>query len=228
MATNNLTVRKGKCINFGNCNIADTKENVEVNLGDEFICSECGGMLVEVKNQPHQKWILYAGIAVVLIGSILFFFVKSKVEKVTDVGKVIEKAITTVDNFNDERKETKKDVPETTNALPSQEKTEPVEIIAKPANETKTGGVASETSKKANTTVKYDFGSYEGPTKNGLAHGQGIMYFNQRHIINPKDPQKRYAEAGDYVTGVFHNGFLVNGKLFGKDKQQKEALFIGQ
>ena len=54
------------------------------------------------------------------------------------------------------------------------------------------------------------------------------MYFNTRQIINPNDPEKRYAEAGEYVSGVFHNGYLVNGKLFGKDKQQKAALFIGQ
>jgi len=76
--------------------------------------------------------------------------------------------------------------------------------------------------------VKLDYGYYEGPTINDIPNGQGIMYFNERHIINPKDPNKRYAEAGEYVSGVFHNGYLVNGKLFGKDKQQKEALFIGQ
>lgn len=78
-------------------------------------------------------------------------------------------------------------------------------------------------------TVKYDYGYYEGPTKDGLAHGtNGIMYFQQRHIINPRDPEKRYAEAGEYVSGIFHDGFLVNGKYFGKDRQQKGAINIGR
>ena len=230
MATNNLSIRKGRCINIGgeNCKIADTKEIVEVNLGDEFICPECGGMLVEEKKQLSKKWILYTGISVVLIGSILFFFIKSKVEQVTDVGTVVEKAITTIDSITDEGNDIKKDFNESTNTLPSREKTEPVVTTAKPENGPKTGGVVSETQKKTNATVKYDFGYYEGPTINDLPHGQGIMYFNERHIINPKDPLKRYAEAGDYVSGVFHNGYLVNGKLYGKDKQQKEAIIIGQ
>jgi hypothetical protein len=230
MATNNLTARKGRCINFGNCSIADTKEIIVINLGDDFVCSnpDCRGMLVEEKKQPPKKWILYAGIAVVFIGLILFFFIKSKVEQVTDVGKVVEKAITTYDKTTDEGSDIKEDFNESKNTLPSQEKTEAVETTTKPENGSKNGDVVSETQKKTNTTVKYDYGYYEGPTINDLPHGQGIMYFNEKHIINPKDPLKRYAEAGDYVSGVFHNGYLVNGKLYGKDKKQKEAIIIGQ
>jgi len=137
MATNNLTARKGKCINFGNCSIADTKEIVEVNLGDDFVCSnpDCRGMLVEEKKQSQKKWILYAGIAVVLIGSILFFYIKSKVEQVTETAKVVENAISTIDKITDEGSDIKKEVNELTSTLPSQEKTELVEPTVKPANE---------------------------------------------------------------------------------------------
>ena len=121
MATNNLTARKGKCINFGNCSIADTKEIIEVNLGDDFVCSnpDCRGMLVEEKKQPQKKWILYAGIAIVFIGSILFLYIKSKVEQVTDASKVVEKAISTIEKITDEGSDIKKEVNASTNTLPS-------------------------------------------------------------------------------------------------------------
>ena len=55
---------------------------------------------------------------------------------------------------------------------------------------------------KITKKLNLDFGNYEGETLNGLPQGLGIMYFNQRHIINPKDPEERYAEAGEFVSGV--------------------------
>ncbi len=33
--------RSGKCSNFGNCTIADTRRTVEVSVGMDFVCSEC-------------------------------------------------------------------------------------------------------------------------------------------------------------------------------------------
>ena len=52
MASKNLTVRKGRCINFGNCPKADSKEVIEINLGDDFVCpNDCGPLIpVEDKN----------------------------------------------------------------------------------------------------------------------------------------------------------------------------------
>jgi tetratricopeptide (TPR) repeat protein len=39
--------RKGKCIQFGLCSIADAREAVEVQPGEEFACKECGKPLQE-------------------------------------------------------------------------------------------------------------------------------------------------------------------------------------
>lgn len=228
-----------KCLNEENPYLTEDEYKELLDTDGKVQCPEghleCGIQELKPEDYPKQpknykKLVLIGGgslFIIIVVVAILFFFTKSKVEQVTDAGKVVEKAITTIDNLTDEARDIKKDINESTNTL-SQEKTEPVETTAKPVNESKTGGVSSESQKKANATVKFDYGYYEGPTVNDLPHGQGIMYFNEKHIINPKDPQKRYAEAGEYVTGVFHNGYLVNGKLFGKDKQQKEALFIGQ
>ena len=45
MAKNSLN-KKGRCMNIGNCNKANTKEVIEVGLGEDFVCPECGGQLV--------------------------------------------------------------------------------------------------------------------------------------------------------------------------------------
>jgi len=68
MATNNLAVRKGRCINIGNCKKANVSEVIEIKLGDEFICPDCSGNLVEVREKSFPKWVIYAIIAVFVIG----------------------------------------------------------------------------------------------------------------------------------------------------------------
>ena len=73
MENNNLTVRKGQCINFGMCSKADTKEVQEVNPGNDFICSnpECEQILIEVKPttwwEKNKKW-LFSFIVVLVLG----------------------------------------------------------------------------------------------------------------------------------------------------------------
>ena len=70
MAKNNLlTVRKGRCINFGNCPNADSKEVQEVNLGDDFVCSnsDCGCDLQEIVAPPDLKKIAIIAVIVVAL-----------------------------------------------------------------------------------------------------------------------------------------------------------------
>ena len=70
MANNNLTVKKGLCINYGNCMNADTKKLIEVNLGDDFSCPDCDGMLIEVRPKKFPYWIIKVILGVLgLIGA---------------------------------------------------------------------------------------------------------------------------------------------------------------
>jgi hypothetical protein len=72
-------LKKYKCINYGNCKKADTKEVIEVNWGDDFICPECESNLQEVSSPllPVLKLILIiAGIVVLGVGS--FFLLATK------------------------------------------------------------------------------------------------------------------------------------------------------
>ena len=238
-----------KCYKPG-CNKADDSDNPfltqseydELMINGKLICPEnheaCGIQELKPEDYPrppkdHKKLFLIGGgslSVIIIVVAILFFTTKSKVEQATDVAKVVDKVATSISNSSivgDKGVKGNTEVPSSTQTV---DKKETEGTTGKPAIKTEPVGSHQPTEPVIveHATVKNDFGYYEGPTKNGLAHGQGIFYFNQRHVINPKDPEERYAEAGEYVSGVFHDGYLVNGKLFGKDKQQKAALFIGQ
>lgn len=255
MATNNLTVRKGKCINFGNCKIADAKEIVEVNLGDEFICSnpECRGMLVEVRRKPKRN-LLFVGVGVFLllfiIGGIFAYinFQKNKIKNVVEIGKAvigddnIDKVKNTLNEgvtklleeanlfFKNKDYEKAKQVYKSILAIdPNNQKAKQslieIDRISLPPQ---TGEkVADPPPAGISTTLKFDYGIYKGDILNGLRDGQGVMTFTERHLISPKDLKKRYAEVGDYVSGTWVKGNIVNGKLFSKSGEQKETLLIG-
>jgi hypothetical protein len=80
---------------------------------------------------------------------------------------------------------------------------------------------------KISKTLNFPFGYYKGETINGLRDGQGTMFFTQRQLISPNDLKKRYAESGEKVSGTWVEGNIVNGKLFDKNGEQKETLYIG-
>jgi hypothetical protein len=71
MATN-LAVKKGQCINFGNCKNADTKKVLEIQLGNDFVCPDCRSHLVEIKEKPFP-WI-FVILAVGIVGIALIGF----------------------------------------------------------------------------------------------------------------------------------------------------------
>lgn len=221
--------KKGNCINFGNCPKADRKEIIELNFTEDFVCPECQQDLVEIakKTNPLKKMLIPGSIILVIViiiggGYTYFNFQKSKVKTVTEI---VKEGLSSLDSMKEAGSSVGKQSETNDSNLNPVEKsqiTPPVGVGKVIVHKT------PEPTVKTQKKLNLDFGDYEGETLNGLADGQGIMHFNKRQIINPNDPEKRYAEAGEYVSGVFHNGYLVNGKLFGKDKQQKAALFIGQ
>lgn len=76
--------------------------------------------------------------------------------------------------------------------------------------------------------LKFTFGFYKGEIKNGKAHGMGTMYYTLGVRISPFDDKARAAEPGDYVSGEFYEGKLVQGKWFAKEGKQKGTLIIGR
>ena len=75
--------------------------------------------------------------------------------------------------------------------------------------------------------IKVSGGVYTGQTKNGKPHGMGTIRYNSRTLIDSRDMKKRYAEAGQSITGQFENGRLLQGKLFDSNGNQIEVIIIG-
>jgi len=75
--------------------------------------------------------------------------------------------------------------------------------------------------------LHFTYGDYIGDLKNGKMDGLGVLKFTERQLISTKDPKKRFAEVGDYLDGVWFDGFFVNGKLFKQDGTLKETVIIG-
>ncbi|MDR0560380.1 MAG: hypothetical protein LBG92_09415 [Prevotellaceae bacterium] len=73
----NLKVKKGQCVNFGNCQKANAKETIEVNIGDDFECPQCGGLLV-TPTPPPPPWliILLCIVGIAVLGAIYYFVAK--------------------------------------------------------------------------------------------------------------------------------------------------------
>lgn len=71
-------------------------------------------------------------------------------------------------------------------------------------------------------------GVYKGETKGGKPEGIGTLYYKVRTRISKRDRQERYAEPGQYLSGEWHDGEIVIGKLYNKDGQVKEIINVGR
>ena len=69
--------RIGKCVNIGNCSLADKREPVAVPAGKDFVCSECGKSLIaptnrEVNSASRRTMVVIGCAALIALGAALF------------------------------------------------------------------------------------------------------------------------------------------------------------
>ena len=199
MAKDNSTVRIGQCINFGNCQKADSRELQKINIGDEFICTEpgCEGTLIEPpKSPPFPWWIIIVIAAVLLLGGLFLGYpsIKSFFEKkaISEISHPITSDGLTVDSTS-----------------LSSESNEAEKLPPSPSK-------------------SYSFGKYVGQLKNGIPDGQGTMYYNKSIRIAKHAGDPYYAESGDVFVGTWGNGDIVNGKLLDKNNNLKAIILAGK
>ena len=205
---------KGVCHNYEGCDMASEKVVQEVEKSN-FVCQECGKPLYPVKQQTQPWWKkhqreLTLGAGVLIIGGGI-------------TGGILA--------FSGDKEEPAKE--------PEKVQTEQVDstkvdsVVAPPqAPEPKTGkskekepkvdgpkATAGGNSAASSTSKNLGYGNYEGAMKNGQPHGRGIIYYNTRHQVVPS--KDIYAESGDYVTGLFRDGKLMQGQLHRKDGNQE-------
>ncbi|GEM_PF-2992798 len=99
--TERSTLRKGQCVNYGDCSKAGSQEIIEIYEGEDFKCPECGKHLVAAKKKKFP-WLIVIIVALLLIAGAIaaliatdvidadVFKFKKSPEPVTVTEKVIE------------------------------------------------------------------------------------------------------------------------------------------
>lgn len=76
-------------------------------------------------------------------------------------------------------------------------------------------------------TISLSYGKYTGAIKNGYPNGQGKLVYTTPRQINKYDTKGRMAQPGDYVQGVFVNGFFTIGKHYNSAGELIESINVG-
>lgn len=200
---NNSILKKGRCVNFGNCDKADAKESIEVSLGEKFICPSCGGTLMEERKETPPKWLIPVVVALVIGGGVTggYFYATKRAGGDKDPDTIIH---------------TKKPPVVTTDTIIQVEP--PVEPPVDPPTP------------DPNVVITQDLGYavWVGRMKNGKFNdSQGELTYKSRHLIEERDGKKRVANPGDRVVGTFINGHATNVRWYKADGNV-ETIFIGE
>ena len=116
------------------------------------------------------------------------------------------------------------------------------EILSKPATDTASVLVKKDAEQTVNpkvlveslvpvpisTTVFPNGDKFEGQMKDGKMHGNGTYHYSSRQLISEYDTSERYADAGDFLVGVWNKGELYYGTLYSKDSIVKNNITIGK
>ena len=207
---------KGVCHNYEGCDMASEKVVQEVEKSN-FVCQECGKPLYPVKQQTQPWWkkhqrelTLGAGVLIIgggITGGILAFS-GDKEEPAKEPAKVQTEQVdsTKVDSVVAQ--------PQAEEPKAAEPKAEEPKVDVPKAKQPAGGNSAA-----SSTSKNLGYGKYEGAMKNGQPHGTGTIYYTTRHQVVPS--KDIYAESGDYVTGLFRDGKLMQGQLHRKDGNQE-------
>lgn len=179
-------------------------------------CDTCGAELswetIDVKKPLNLKLIAAIAAGVLVIGAVVFFIMRPS--------SVAEEPITITEVVQEEAEQTP--------ILEEPEPTpEPVKV-EQPAPVKTQPTASSGSAPKGTQTLTINGNTYKGEVLNGKPHGMGSLYYKQSTQISPKDLKKRMADAGDYLTGEFFEGNVVQGKLFDAANNVKEVVMIGR
>ena len=249
MATTHRSAERfkyGICLN-DECSLCKSKKVQQIPMRKDLVCTECGKPLRECpppKSNGLSKPLLIGIIAaaVILIALAVCYFTgvfDGKTEKpaptpaVPDTTQVAPvpadtTATDTVSAPSNAELEIAKAEAEKAKAEAEKAKAEAEKAKAQAgaANRSTTASTStSGTSTNGSLTLSY--GRYTGAIKNGYPNGQGKLVYTTSRQINKYDTKGRMAQAGDYVQGVFVNGFFTIGKHYNSAGELIESINVG-
>lgn len=200
----------GICLN-DECSKCRKKEIQQIPLRKELICEECGKPLRECTPPAKTATTKYIvlGVMVVVIGIVGVFLLNDN-KKTEPTQQLPDKALTSIiQNDTDQTEQVviaeNKDTFSNDTIIVSKE-IEPAEIVT-------------------SSIYNIEFGSYEGPMKNGKPHGfGGAVKVTRSYSIDLKKIPSEYlkVEKGDVIVSTkFTDGVLRAGELHRKDGSRK-------
>lgn len=233
-------MKKYRCMNIGNCNIAGTKETFEIAEGDDKVCPKCGSTLVaEVSEKKPLPWIIGGVVALCVLGGIGYAVFgghagNNELELEPEALPTCSDS-TFVDSLKSEteviiyHQHRREDCVVDTLQIDTVKIEQEVipEVKQEKAVSTTPAPAKSSASQAGNGKLKLSYGQYTGEIRNGYPHGQGRLTYTTTRQINRNDMKARKANAGDYVIGEFFNGFVMYGKHYDSEGNLLGTLNFG-
>ena len=231
----------GICLN-DECSLCKSKTIQQIPMRKDLVCSECGKPLRE--SLPHKpkglsKPLLIGIIAaVILIALAVCYFTgvfDGKSEKPTtpipDTTMVTPPVADTTAVATQDTVSAPSDTElEIAKAEAEKAKAEAEKAKAEAARAKANANVSAPAPAPAavsNGSLSLSYGKYTGAIKNGYPNGQGKLVYTTSRQINKYDTKGRMAQPGDYVQGVFVNGFFTIGKHYNSSGELIESINVG-
>ncbi|MDH6343610.1 hypothetical protein M2480_002404 [Parabacteroides sp. PFB2-12] len=256
MASNSV-IRKGTCMNIGNCPNANEKKIIEVGIGEDFVCPnpECGGALKEIKEKGSPaKGLLFGLLALLVLaggGAAVYFLLGKEVEPAPVLIESIQLNATELQVEENKTAQltytfapltaladslvwhtTDAQVAEVENGLVSGYQSGKTTISVIDLRTQVQASCEVEViyipEEDPSSGIAVEGGQYLGETLDGLPHGLGTIRYTERTLISKRDMKKRQAEPGQYITGEFYKGELVQGRLFNRQNEVIEVISVGR
>lgn len=211
-------MKKFKCMNIGNCDLANTGEVFEIAEGEQEICPKCGStMIVEAKGGIPTKLVAAIGGVAALaavIGGIAYFSGGSETPTpaapATDTALVVRVDSDSIKKGEAAALQAKED---------SAKAAKEAEYAAQGKDDKKEGkdDEVDKPIKLQPTSYNLGYGRYEGPMSGGKPHGfGGSITVTSRHTIDLKKASGETVEVGpgDKIMNVkMENGRLRQGEI---------------
>ena len=234
----------GICLN-DECSLCKSKTVQQIPMRKDLVCSECGKPLRESlppKSKGLNKPILIGiiAVAVLLIALAVCYFTgvfdgkKDTPVPISAAPDTTQVTPAPVDTTAVDTTETIS-VPSNTEleiakaeAEKAKAEAEKAKAEAAKARATTNVSVPSPaTAVSSNGSLTLSYGKYTGAIKNGYPNGQGKLVYTTSRQINKYDTKGRIAQPGDYVQGVFVNGFFTIGKHYNSAGELIESINVG-
>ena len=86
----------------------------------------------------------------------------------------------------------------------------------------------SQQAKSQSAAIATNADTFSGKLTGGRPDGVGTYTFRKARRIDMHDDKAREATAGDYITGEWDNGHLIQGKWYGADGTVKGTIILGK